>query len=102
MEEQKQSNSSSITSWLDKAPSWGFSIYAMGFAFATYFCMYAFRKPFGAATFEGLEFLWGINLKTAFVIGQIIGYTLSKYYGCKYCSEINRNQIGRASCRERV
>ena len=96
MEEQKQSNSSSITSWLGKAPSWKFSIYAMGFAFATYFCMYAFRKPFGAATFEGLEFLWGINLKTAFVIGQIIGYTLSKYYGCKYCSEIGRSQQAKA------
>tara|TARA_B100000929_G_scaffold287939_1_gene275479 strand:- start:131 stop:1381 length:1251 start_codon:yes stop_codon:yes gene_type:complete len=68
----------------------------MGFAFATYFCMYAFRKPFGAATFDGLEFLWGINLKTAFVIGQIIGYTLSKYYGCKYCSEIGRDQQAKA------
>ena len=96
MEEQKQSNSSSITSRLGKAPSWQFSIYAMGWAFATYFCMYAFRKPFGAATFEGLEFLWGINLKTAFVIGQIIGYTLSKYYGCKYCSEISRSQQAKA------
>jgi hypothetical protein len=93
MEEQKQS---SISSWLSRASSWQFSIYAMGFAFATYFCMYAFRKPFGAATFEGLEFLWGINLKTAFVIGQIIGYTLSKYYGCKYCSEIGRNQQAKA------
>ena len=93
MEEQKQS---SISSWLSRASSWQFSLYAMGFAFATYFCMYAFRKPFGAATFDGLEFLWGINLKTAFVIGQIIGYTLSKYYGCKYCSEINRNQQAKA------
>jgi hypothetical protein len=93
MEQQKQS---SISSWLSRASSWQFSIYAMGFAFATYFCMYAFRKPFGAATFDGLEFLWGINLKTAFVIGQIIGYTLSKYYGCKYCSEIGRNQQAKA------
>jgi len=93
MEQQKQSR---ITSWLSKAPSLPFSIYAMGFAFATYFCMYAFRKPFGAATFDGLEFLWGINLKTAFVIGQIIGYTLSKYYGCKYCSEIGRDQQAKA------
>ena len=93
MEQPKQSR---ISSWLSGAPAWQFSIYAMGFAFLTYFCMYAFRKPFGAATFEGLEFLWGIKLKTAFVVGQIIGYTLSKYYGCKYCSEIGRSQQAKA------
>ena len=94
MEQQKQGN---ISSWLSRAPSWQFSIYAMGFAFTTYFCMYAFRKPFGAATYEGLEFLGtGIKLKTAFVIGQIIGYTLSKYYGCKFCSEIGRSRQAKA------
>ena len=93
MEQPKQSR---ISSWLSGAPAWQFSIYAMGFAFLTYFCMYAFRKPFGAATFEGLEFLWGIKLKTAFVVGQIIGYTQSKYYGCKYCSEIGRSQQAKA------
>ncbi len=92
----EQKNQSRISSWLGGAHSLEFSIYAMGWAFATYFCMYAFRKPFGAATFEGLEFFWGINLKTAFVIGQIIGYTLSKYYGCKFCSEIGRNQQAKA------
>ena len=59
--------------------------------------MYAFRKPFGAATFEGLEFLTtGINLKTAFVISQIIGYTISKYLGCKFCSEIGRHHQAKA------
>ena len=92
-----QKKQSIITSWLSRAPSWQFSLYAMGFAFLTYFCMYAFRKPFGAATFAGLEFMGtGIKLKTAFVIGQIIGYTISKYYGCKFCSEIGRSQQAKA------
>jgi hypothetical protein len=92
-----QEKQSIITSWLNRAPSWQFSLYAMGFAFLTYFCMYAFRKPFGAATFAGLEFMGtGIKLKTAFVIGQIMGYTISKYYGCKFCSEIGRNQQAKA------
>jgi hypothetical protein len=59
--------------------------------------MYAFRKPFGAATFEGLKFLdTEINLKTAFVISQIIGYTISKYLGCKFCSEIGRAHQAKA------
>jgi hypothetical protein len=81
-----------ITRWLDNAsPAW-FSIYAMLAAFSTYFCMYAFRKPFAAATYGGLDFLGtGLNHKTVFVISQIIGYTISKYLGCKYCSEISRS-----------
>ncbi|WP_413430978.1 DUF5690 family protein [Crateriforma spongiae] len=63
--------------------------YAMAMAFATYFCMYAFRKPFAAGTYDGLR-LWGLELKTALVISQILGYTLSKYLGIKYCSEAIR------------
>ena len=51
--------------------------------------MYAFRKPFAAATFEGEQFMSGaIELKTAIVISQILGYALSKYLGIKFCSEI--------------
>jgi len=48
--------------------------------------MYAFRKPFSAAQYSGHE-LWGLDLKAALVISQIIGYTLSKYIGIKVCSE---------------
>lgn len=61
--------------------------------------MYAFRKPFAAAKFEGLDLtLWvsdfkiEIGLKTAFVISQIVGYTISKYVGIKVCSEITRGR----------
>jgi hypothetical protein len=57
-------------------------------AFATYFCMYAFRKPFAAARFEGMSFFGTeVELKTALVISQIIGYALSKFIGIKICSE---------------
>ena len=86
-----------IGKYLVKAPSGVFVVYAILASFSTYFCMYAFRKPFMAATFEGLEFLGtGINLKTTFVISQIIGYTISKYVGCKFCSEIGRHQQAKA------
>jgi MFS family permease len=62
---------------------------AIAAAFSTYFAMYAFRKPFAAAKFEG-EFFLGtaVALKTAIVISQIIGYALSKYIGIKVCSEV--------------
>ncbi|MCA9261747.1 MAG: hypothetical protein KDA61_21165, partial [Planctomycetales bacterium] len=66
---------------------------------ATYFCMYAFRKPFAAAAYEGtwLSLPWGghrveLQLKTTFVISQIIGYAASKYVGVKVCSEARRGQ----------
>jgi len=55
--------------------------------------MYAFRKPFSAAQFEGLSLLGTqIELKTAFVISQVIGYALSKYLGIKFCSEMTRGR----------
>jgi phosphonate degradation associated HDIG domain protein len=106
-----------LTRWLETAPASAFTAYAMTAGFATYFCMYAFRKPFAAAKFTDLKFLGtainpeavallsssrssylrllglllglgqSLDLKTAFVISQILGYTLSKYLGIKVCSE---------------
>lgn len=67
------------------------NLYAMATAFATYFAMYAFRKPFSAATFEGLSVLGTeVELKTAFVVSQIIGYAASKFLGIKFCTEASR------------
>src|SRR2546425_5488407 len=88
MRNQTQAHSK-LTPWLEKAPAPVFATYAIVAAFSTYFCMYAFRKPFAAARFEG-QFFFGsaVELKTAIVISQIIGYTLSKYIGIKFCSEI--------------
>ena len=79
-----------LTAWLEKAPAPVFAAYAIVAAFSTYFCMYAFRKPFASAKFEG-EFFLGttVALKTAIVISQIIGYACSKYIGIKVCSEVS-------------
>ncbi|OYP31643.1 hypothetical protein CGZ80_21000 [Rhodopirellula sp. MGV] len=49
--------------------------------------MYAFRKPFTAATYE--DAIWfGIGLKTILVASQTAGYTLSKFIGIKVVSEM--------------
>jgi hypothetical protein len=78
-----------FTAFLNTAPRPIFVAYAILAAFCTYFCMYAFRKPFAAATFEGALFLGTqVELKTAIVISQIIGYAISKYIGIKVCSEV--------------
>jgi hypothetical protein len=82
-----------LTRWLAGAPPWVLVIFAISTSFSTYFCMYAFRKPFSAGHFEGLSLLGTqIELKTAFVISQVIGYALSKYLGIKFCSEMTRGR----------
>jgi hypothetical protein len=87
----KSSNKSPITRWLENSPTAVLTIFAIVASFSTYFCMYAFRKPFSAATYDGVKFFGSdIDLKTAFVISQILGYTLSKYIGIKFCSEATR------------
>lgn len=58
-------------------------------AFCTYFCMYAFRKPFTSATFEGEE-VFGFQLKAALILAQILGYMFSKFLGIKIISELGR------------
>lgn len=65
------------------------ALYAALITFLTYAVVYAFRKPFTAGTFEGMNFL-GINYKVCLVISQAIGYTLSKFYGIKFIAELKR------------
>jgi hypothetical protein len=49
--------------------------------------MYAFRKPFAVATFEG-ETFGPLDLKIALVVSQVCGYALSKFVSIKFVSEI--------------
>jgi hypothetical protein len=82
----------SLRQTLKHAPNWILTPFAMVAAFSTYFCMYAFRKPFSAGTYEGLTlFDTDLTLKTTFVVAQLVGYTLSKIIGIKVCSEANPN-----------
>lgn len=55
-------------------------------AFGTYFCMYAFRKPFNAAPYDYV--LWGWDAKTILVVSQVLGYTASKFLAIKFVSEM--------------
>ena len=55
--------------------------------FSTYFCMYAFRKPFTAGDFHEV-LLWGIDYKIILVIAQVLGYATAKGLGIKFVSEI--------------
>ncbi|MCA9681546.1 MAG: hypothetical protein KC457_05075 [Myxococcales bacterium] len=64
------------------------ALWAICAAFTAYFCMYSFRKPFAAASFDGEVF--GIQLKIALVLSQVIGYALSKFIGIRVVSETSR------------
>jgi hypothetical protein len=61
--------------------------YAGAVAFSIYTCMYAFRKPFSSASYEGIIF-GGIGLKSWLIIAQLIGYTISKFYGIRFISSL--------------
>jgi len=63
------------------------AIWAVLAAFGTYFCMYAFRKPFTAAKFDDVTWM-GLTFKSVLVTSQVLGYSLSKFIGIKVISEM--------------
>ncbi len=69
------------------------SLFAALVAFCTYSCMYAFRKPFTAATFDNL-FIWGLKYKDVLIMTQLVGYTLSKFLGIKIIAEMKSKNRG--------
>lgn len=60
-------------------------------AFGTYFCMYAFRKPFNSGLYQNYA-IWGIDYKSILIITQVLGYMFSKFLGIKIISELKNNQ----------
>ena len=65
-----------LTRWLTTAPDWLFASYGIAASFSTYFCMYAFRKPFAAATYSELDTFVGVDLKTALVISRVLAASM--------------------------
>lgn len=66
-----------------------FILWAGGAALLSYSLVYALRKPYTAATFDGFEIL-GMDYKVVVTIAQIIGYVISKFIGIKLISELKR------------
>ncbi|MFI4933804.1 MAG: DUF5690 family protein [Caulobacterales bacterium] len=63
--------------------------------FCAYFSMYAFRKPFTAATFEVVPgWHFALDYKIALVIAQAAGYALSKLIGVRVISEVDPARRG--------
>lgn len=62
--------------------------------FATYACIFSFRKAFNVAAYDGFT-IAGLNYKVVLVVTQVAGYMLSKFYGIKFISEMKRLGRGR-------
>ena len=81
-----------------KVANWPYTLVAILAAlsaFGAYTCMYSFRKAFTAGTFVGHEYL-GVDYKVWLVISQIIGYTISKFYGIRFISEVTQGNRGKS------
>lgn len=76
-----------ITTWLKRTNPFSFALYASVVSFCLYTCIFALRKTFGVATYEGLTY-WGIDFKILMVTFQVIGYLISKFIGIKVVSEL--------------
>lgn len=63
-----------------------FAAWSLVAAFGTYFCMYAFRKPFTAGAFSTVT-AWGVGEKTLLVTAQVLGYTAAKVLGIRVVAE---------------
>lgn len=85
MESPSAGDSSSRETGCDRA--WFWSLWAVIAAFGCYFCMYAFRKPFTAATYTDGP-MGSLGFKSLLVICQVSGYALSKFLGIKVIAEM--------------
>jgi hypothetical protein len=83
--------------WLTNASPVVFTAFASLAGFATYFSMYAFRKPFAAASFDHVEgWHYALDFKIAIVLAQLIGYAASKFIGIRVIAGMNRNYTAQA------
>ena len=64
-------------------------LWAGGAALLSYSLVYALRKPYTAASFDGLTFM-GTDYKIAVTTIQILGYVIAKFFGIKLISELKR------------
>ncbi|HUD28252.1 MAG TPA: DUF5690 family protein [Novosphingobium sp.] len=85
----------SLRQWLAQGHPWALALYGGLASFSAYFSMYAFRKPFTAATYADVQGWEGVvDFKIALVIAQVAGYALSKLIGVKVVSEMAASRRG--------
>ena len=85
-----------LAHWLRHASPVAFAAFASLAGFAAYFSMYAFRKPFTAATFGAVDgWTYALDFKIALVLAQAIGYATSKFIGIRVIAAVRAGQRAR-------
>ena len=86
-----------LSTWLRTASPAAFTVFASLAGFATYFSMYAFRKPFAAASFGAVAgWHYALDFKIALVVAQVLGYATSKFIGIGVISGMQPTYRARA------
>jgi hypothetical protein len=84
---------SALRDKLARAPRPAFVLFVGLAAMTTYFCMYAFRRPFVAGTYAGMASLpFGLDFKTLLIVAQVLGYAISKFIGIRVISELRESR----------
>lgn len=65
------------------------ALYTCVVAFLTYASVFAYRKAFTVAAFDGMQ-IGTFSYQTMLIISQVIGYMLSKFYGILFISSLRR------------
>ena len=81
-----------LTPFLSKCNPILQSVFCAVVCFCTYFCVYAYRKPYQAVVYTE-KWFGGFGFKTILSLGQLVGYTVSKFLAVKYVSEVPRTPI---------
>ncbi|HZY80029.1 MAG TPA: DUF5690 family protein [Cyclobacteriaceae bacterium] len=91
MESSIRKEASGITKWLSTTNGAWFSLYTAFSAFGLYLCVFALRKTFNVALYEGYAYA-GVDYKVWMVLFQVVGYLLSKFIGIKVVSELKASK----------
>src|ERR1700744_1739722 len=83
--------------WLRNASPIVFTAFASLAGVTAYFSLYAFRKPFTAASFDHVDgWHYALDFKIALVLAQLVGYAASKFIGIKVISEMRQTRRAQA------
>jgi hypothetical protein len=81
-------NNDTLKLKLSNVNNFWFTVYTAIAAFCLYTSVFAFRKTFTVATFDGLQYL-GISYKVWLLTFQVLGYATAKFIGIKVIAELN-------------
>lgn len=72
------------------------TLYCSLVSFVLYFSSAAFENPTFSINYDGVQWVHGVELKTALALAQLSGFVVAKVVGMKLIPEMNRENSSRA------